>query len=154
MRVSLVAMCLVVMPWSVVLFTHLALLWTPDNVPYNARDDREIGSIGNALLVYRNRYGEFPPDFSSGDPKAEIESHLRKVFPLRLAEGDLPSDISSLGPHNALYFWLQGFSADPERPITGAGRGMLPLYRFEIKRFKGDSYYPLSGNAPFLDPLQ
>ena len=114
------------------------------------RDVAEIENISRALFVYRNRYGEYPPDFSSGDPRTEIETHLRKCFSNRLEEVDLPSDLSQLGPHNALYFWLKGFSSDPEKPLTGKKRGMSPLHDFSITRFQGDTYYPNSGKAPFV----
>lgn len=150
MRISLVAICLLVMPWSVVLTSHIALRSTPKQALYDGNDLIEIGSLSNALRIYRDRYREYPPDFSTGDPKTEIEQHLKKAFPNRLAAVDLPQDTSGLGPHNALHFWLRGFSVDPERPLTGPERGTFPLYKFNWNRLKGEVYYSRAGKAPFV----
>ena len=150
MKISLVAICLIVMPWSIVLTTQLALVFAPGPPPYDSSDFTEIRSLSNALKIYRSRYGEYPPDFSTGDPKAEITRHLQKVFPSRLEELDLPKDLSRLGPHNALFFWLRGFS-DPRTPLTGINRGMVPHYDFQPRRIQGNqAYYARSGQAPFI----
>lgn len=149
MKISLVAICLIVMPWSVVLTSHLALLFTPGAPQYDTNDFTEIRSLTNALKIYRSRYGEYPPDFSTGDPKVEIAQHLQKAFPGRL-EIDLPGDLTRLGPHNALYFWLQGFSSDRQRPLTGINRGTVPLYDFDLRRVIENKYSSRAGQAPFV----
>jgi len=138
------------MPWSIVLTTQLALYFTPQPPKYDARDFSEILSLKNALKIYRSRYGEYPPDFSTGDPKTEITQHLQKVFPDRLWELDLPKDLTGLGPQNALHFWLRGFGSDSRLPLTGINRGTVPLYDFDSRRILQRAYYSRSGNAPFV----
>ena len=150
-RLSLAAFCLIVIPWSMVGLIQLALVFGPVSTPHDPADLEEIIAIDRALDVYKGRYGEYPPDFSTADVRAEIEQHMFKLFPDWRGEEDLPSDLSALGPHNALYFWLQGFGSDPHRRLTGEDRGFQPIYSFRIIQFKGhDEYYLRSGKTPLI----
>ncbi|MCA9264749.1 MAG: hypothetical protein KDA60_12905 [Planctomycetales bacterium] len=83
-------------------------------------DVHEVESLTLALERYRVRYGEYPPDFTTGDPVQEINDHLAKIFPERRADRDIPVNVDELGPHNALGFWLNGFyDGNPWCPLTG-----------------------------------
>ncbi len=85
-----------------------------------SKDADEILALQQALDAYAEKYGEYPPDFTSGNPRQEINEHLQRVFPDRDAKRDVPKGIDKLGPDNALAFWLQGFYRDNTRfPLTG-----------------------------------
>ena len=149
-QLSIVSVFLIVIPWSIVALTYAAYRFAAKPVLFDQRDALEIRGLSNAMEAYKINYGEYPPDFSSGNVRLEIDQHLAKIFPDRLSEFDIPDSISKLGPQNALHFWLQGFSTDPEHPLTGEERGSSPFYRFTIMRFSGDDYYPRAGKAPYV----
>ncbi len=88
----------------------------------------EIKQLESAVEAYREKYGDYPPDFSSF---AVVERHVRKVWP-RIAQNEFnafvavawPNGInqpSAVDPAEALAFWLGGFSNDPRRPFFGKG---------------------------------
>lgn len=91
----------------------------------------EVNNLAQGIEVYRNRYGEYPPDFS--DKRAVIR-HLDRIFPRRQEVRNLtelqdtfinkwglrgPDDNGGLFPDQALVFWLRGFFKDQEFPISG-----------------------------------
>jgi prepilin-type N-terminal cleavage/methylation domain-containing protein len=84
----------------------------------------EIMNLEQAVEVYRNEHGDYPPDFS--DPEI-VRRHILKRWP-RISNEELVA-VTSLNvvvdPAEALVFWLGGFSSDPKRPFTGTGGPML-----------------------------
>lgn len=104
----------------------------------NTRLRVELAQIDQAIEEYKNRYGDYPPDFSD---EAIVARHYRKLFPkinrqeLDLLancmrsdgnnDGDLadPEDFSGheVDRAEALVFVLGGYSKDPARPFTGVG---------------------------------
>jgi prepilin-type N-terminal cleavage/methylation domain-containing protein len=125
----------------------------------NARIKLEIGHLTSALEQYKLQLGgdEYPPDFTSGDPIAEINAHLLRKFRYRDARYDVPqNDLSTLDPFEALYFWLRGFSPDPQRPISGLGE-RTPLFEFDKARLTDrdadghPEYVPMeANNVPYV----
>ena len=156
---------MVLIPWSIVAVTAAHCWLTPDAPSANADDLLEIQALDSALKAYARKCGEYPPDFTSADIKREIDGHLALVFPFRDAKLDA-IDLRELGPHNALTFWLSGFSNDPQRPLTGKGREpplyhparsltgkrlRQPFYRFDRDRMaKTGEYSPQACQAPYV----
>lgn len=121
----------------------------------------ELANIEKALERYKIEYGEYPPDFSElgeypSDPSTRaqlagliIQDHLSRIFRSRDVATDIPRDqngnplspseqaklLSRLGPHNALYFWLRGFSSDPAHPLFGGGERQ-PFFEFDKNRLR------------------
>ena len=97
--------------------------------------------------------------------QAIIDGHLSRIFRQRISDGSnanadfprdstgtnrlMPNDLlalySKLGPHNALQFWLRGFSPDPAHPLFGGGERQ-PLFEFDKSRFFLDSTAPKAFN--------
>lgn len=106
----------------------------------NFADSTNLKNLDAALVAYKEKYSDFPPDFTdcftaSGTPFKPWTStvaylHLRKVFP-RIAQDDLVlmgllcmrelNDPLRIDPAEAIVFWLGGFSKNPKFPITGPG---------------------------------
>ncbi len=98
---------------------------------YIARIGFEIKQLESAVEAYREKYGDYPPDFSN---KLIVERHVRKIWP-RIAQNEFdlfwrtvwvnPNDNSNhqtyVDPAEALVFWLGGFSDDARRPFFGKG---------------------------------
>ena len=93
-----------------------------------ARIGMEIKQLESAVEAYREKYGDYPPDFSDF---SVVERHVRKVWP-RIAQNEFnafvavawPNGInqpSIVDPAEALAFWLGGFSNDPRQPFFGKG---------------------------------
>jgi prepilin-type N-terminal cleavage/methylation domain-containing protein len=90
----------------------------------------EVQSLADAFEKYRSKYGDYPPDGSSWPI---MEAHFRKAFPnvlnseLDLLRVGMNPDIHNdyrgqvMDRAEALVFFLGGFSADSQRPFTGAG---------------------------------
>ncbi len=106
----------------------------------------ELQCIGGAIEDFRNQYGSYPPNLvpnsitagteqSKVSPKVDMLRAFKKAFPrshepnsllLALAgETDESSNtttlIDGMTPSEAVFFWLGGFSDDPQYPISGAG---------------------------------
>ncbi len=119
-RIRISLLLLVIVPWAIVGIVSLRYWMLPAVPIFEGFDTREIQAIANALNDYAVRYGEYPPDFSSDNPRKEIDDHLKKIFPDRDALRDLPPNVDQLGPDNALEFWLRGFyDGNPKCPLTG-----------------------------------
>jgi len=88
----------------------------------------EVITISDAIEKYKEKYGDYPPDGSSG---TVIIRHLRKVFPqiaqreidLLVAGSNASTGLSGavMDPAESLVFFLGGFSDDPIFPFTGTG---------------------------------
>lgn len=89
----------------------------------------ELTNIELALEAYRDKYGDYPPDFSDWPV---VERHYRTAFP-KISTRDLGllkqacfSDpttfqFNGIDRAEALVFALGGFSSDPRFPFTGSG---------------------------------
>jgi prepilin-type N-terminal cleavage/methylation domain-containing protein len=100
----------------------------------------ELDNIALALEQYKNTYGSYPPNCvttQANTPDADLERHLKKAFPRhrepindlkKLCNPRISGELDPpLTPAEAIVFWLGGFSADPEYPITGPGGPSYPL---------------------------
>lgn len=104
----------------------------------------EISALEQAIERYRDKYGDYPPDFSNW---TVVERHYRKAFPRiapaelnllqRLLDDDTSNDTTigaTPSTHNAalmdrgeaLVWTLGGYSKNPINPFTGPG-GPLEL---------------------------
>ncbi len=94
----------------------------------------DIQNLENAVEAYKEKYGDYPPDFSHKDI---VRKHILKAWPRidTTAGGELelawtvfwvdPLDNANhnsyVDPAEALVFWLGGFSANAKTPFTGSG---------------------------------
>ena len=81
----------------------------------------EIQHLSAALDAYRDRYGEYPPDFA--DP-ALVAAHIRRILPAY--EGPVPGGLTA---PQALVFWLSGF-AEGDDPFALCGHRQ-PFFDFD-----------------------
>ncbi len=131
-----------------------------------ARVQMEIEQLSQALTQYRNKYGEYPPNYfgqSEGSHGANygdmvVARHFRKRFPSLGAFGQnwvavktevltrTGRNIEFMTPAEALVFWLGGFSnndfemtgfnLNPQTPFTPGGQREAPLFDFDASRLR------------------
>ncbi|EMI20564.1 protein containing Prepilin-type cleavage/methylation [Rhodopirellula maiorica SM1] len=82
----------------------------------------EVSSLETAIEKYREKYGDYPPDFS--DPTV-VSRHYGKLFP-RMSTNDatLLANLmtgTTIDRAEALVWALGGYSEDIQRPFTGPG---------------------------------
>lgn len=122
----------------------------------------ELSQLEMALQSYKEKFGEYPPDFAGiNDPDAVIAQaaedavmrHIRKAFPrytgtwadILTATGLVKPDLT---PQTALAFWLGGmrdttgkpvgFSANPANPFEIVSTSRIkPFYDFDLNRLGG-----------------
>lgn len=103
----------------------------------------EVDQLAAAFKSYKTKYGSYPPnwnwDTSSSSPtvtsasQTYVRRHLLKAFP-RISSYELNAIASAnLTPAEAAWFWLNGFTPDPTRPVSGAAIG-TPLFEFDKTR--------------------
>ncbi len=132
----------------------------------------EISQLEMAVESFRQKYGEYPPDFTN---VAEVNRFLRKAFPrYQVAAGAQPyaqftADLlnnynivaANLDPASALAFWLgglsdgtsgnltpAGFSADPQHPFQQGLPRTKPFFEFNPERFVAVEQNPFDANVP------
>jgi prepilin-type N-terminal cleavage/methylation domain-containing protein len=150
----------------------------------------EVSEISTALESYKDKAGSYPPnlisDAGTGEPAIDrtqvlndLRRHLQQAFP-RHREPDvllkkLVDDTTATAPkltggmtaEEAIVFWLGGFSADPQYPISGEGgpsynpadpttmdnndpiEGRRLIYPFDIARLG-----PRDSNGMFDDSME
>ncbi len=113
-----------------------------------ARITLEIKNVGGALENFKNDFGAYPPNGMNptpipptGSPGALVRSDFARMFKqafprhqerpalIEAISGITPSDTTNvpklltdgLRATEALYFWLGGFSDDPQYPLSGEG---------------------------------
>jgi prepilin-type N-terminal cleavage/methylation domain-containing protein len=115
----------------------LAALITPAvfNARLSARNaviKAEIEMLHMAVMNYRNENGSYPPCVQIDKNGNNVAvKHLRRNFP-RCSNPAAEFNVV-VHPGNALGFWLDGYTGDPEFPITGGKR--ITLYDFDDLRF-------------------
>ena len=113
----------------IAIIATLAALLTPAVIgaltaARNAAIKLEVTKIEQGIENYKNKHGDYPPDFS--DP-AIVTRHYRKLFP-RMAADELavvnyitdPTNVT-IDRAEALFLALHGYSSDPTHPLTGPG---------------------------------
>lgn len=152
---TLVELLVVIAIISVLAALLIPAVWVSIRKAKTARIGLEMAAIQKALESYKNKTGEYPPDFSynpaGGTPQdqilAEVNAHLGREFRRRIPTDFRPKinlltgdpiavtagDVAKLDPTEALYFWLQGFSADPQAPLSGSG-DRQPFFEFDKSR--------------------
>ncbi len=91
---------------------------------------QRLDDIGQCLEIYKQKYGEYPPDCTASD--SDIQRHILKRWPNALKSGKMSEMVAiaraemDKGPGCALLFWLagpdvlgtrDGFYADDRTPI-------------------------------------
>lgn len=158
----------------IVIITALAALLVPAVMisiksARQARIALEVANLAKALERYKMEIGEYPPDFAelvlltnvndkASRAKQLIDAHLSSVYRRRDTSptGDYPKNASgavdlnllaSLSPKNALVFWLRGFTADPQYPLS-ANAERTSMFDFDLGRLNSvtGEYHP-SGDS-------
>ena len=97
----------------------------------------EIEMLHMAVMNYRNENGSYPPCVQVDNNNNNVAvKHLRRNFP-RCSNPVAEFNVV-VHPGNALGFWLDGYTGDPEFPITGGKR--ITLYDFDDLRFNANTY--------------
>ncbi len=150
-----------------VLFAPPELLG-PNGHPSWIRDVVEIQQLDIAVKFFKERFGEYPPDFGEQTNEqrvAAVKKFLSKAF-LKCPESNYPIefrdpakfDPAKYNPATALVFWLGGmrdadgkpigFSANPENPFDGTDQSRIPpVFDFDLQLLSSDGgmkYYPPS----------
>jgi type II secretory pathway pseudopilin PulG len=147
----------------------LAALITPAlyRVVLRARENRiaqEVSQLHQAIESYKQKHGDYPPDFSSVSAAADLSDvnnivvrHLRKAFPRH--QEDLVAYFTTNGIPDraeALVFWLTQLGTDPRKPLTGTGDkdAPFPFDAARLKKLNGHnwaSYLPKDGGeTPYV----
>ena len=118
----------------------------------------ELSQLDTACKAYKEKFGEYPPDFTDTSPTGAVARHIATAFP-RYA-GNWQTDITNvlsattglnsytqLTPQTALVFWLGGipdangnlcgFAADPTNPFqipANCASRIKPFYDFDLNR--------------------
>ncbi len=121
---------------AVVLALCASASFTPARTDWSRETLVEIQHLSAALDAYRDRYGEYPPDFA--DP-ALVAAHIRRILPAY--EGPVPGGLTA---PQALVFWLGGF-AEGDDPFALCGH-REPFFDFDPARLviqdDGEVYLP------------
>jgi hypothetical protein len=129
----------------------------------------EISQMDSAFKAYKERYGGYPPsDFNKLDdtqsPQYQaLVRHIAHAFPHcdAMAEAAAVKKLGVKSPAQALCFWLQGLSPDPEHPVSKLlddPTARIPMFNFEKARLKypaGKKQCPVyvsegGGDAPYV----
>ncbi len=106
----------------------------------NTRILSEIGQLDLAIKAYKEKFGDYPPDFTDADA---VRRHLARAFPL-CPPGNYPN-FANQNPSTALTFWLgglptgsggvlNGFSANPRNPFDLSPSRIGPFFDFDPNR--------------------
>ena len=130
---------------------------------------QEMSELHKAMESYKQKFGDYPPDFTTLTGPADLTDqnhlvvrHLRKAFP-RHAENLVAAfkhpttgNFNKPDPAEALVFWLAQLWDDPRKPLTGSGQRIV-LFPFDEKRLvdpDGDGLYayipPDGKDAPYV----
>ena len=92
---------------------------------------QRVDDVAQCVEMYKQKFGEYPPDASATD--AEIKAHIIKRWPNALKSGNIAAMVATAraemdkGPGTALLFWLagpevggayDGFSSDDRDPFN------------------------------------
>ncbi|REK08456.1 MAG: type II secretion system protein [Planctomycetota bacterium] len=85
----------------------------------------EVDALDLAVKSFQERYGAYPPsDFRTLGSNPDLKQFVAKAFP-RYDLTNLTNDLRATGidfvnfrPDQALVFWLNGFSNDPQAPFV------------------------------------
>lgn len=97
----------------------------------NAVMKAEIAEIETALVAYKEKFGDFPPD---GSDTTLVKAHILRAFPYYRG-----TVFPTMDPSTALVFWLggkydattgsfAGFSANPRDPFDASNSRIGPFY--------------------------
>ncbi len=118
----------------------------------------ELSQLEAACMAYKEKFGEYPPDFTDS---AAVTRHIAKAFPRYPDPSDWTTEIpnatglniNELTPLTALTFWLGGmrdangvpvgFSANPRDPFNATSTSRIkPFFDFDPNRLSGYRYWP------------
>ncbi len=147
-------------------------------VVVKARENRiaqELNQLHLAIESYKQKYGDYPPDFTTLMSLNDFETsagthlivrHIRKAFPrhtytlgttgtLAAIFKDSDGNLVAPDPSEALVLWLSQVREDPRQPLSGTDKRVV-LFPFDEKRLvdlDGDgllSYLPPDCTMPYV----
>lgn len=110
----------------------------------NTKIANELSELHKSMEAYKQKFGDYPPDFTTftaadvNNANHLVVRHLRKAFGrhtenLVTAFQDPSGNFNKPDPAEALVFWLTQLWKDPRRPLTGSGERIV-LFPFDEKR--------------------
>jgi prepilin-type N-terminal cleavage/methylation domain-containing protein len=133
---------------------------------------QEVSQLHQAVESYKQKFGDYPPDFSSvrvvgdlSDANNIVARHLRKAFPRHTENAasfaaffvDSSGSFHVPDPSEALVFWLCRLKNDPRQPLSSATTERHVFFPFDEARLVDVdnngwvSYVPKDGkNVPYV----
>jgi prepilin-type N-terminal cleavage/methylation domain-containing protein len=96
---------------------------------------QELNQLYMAVESYRQKFGDFPPDFSD---TTLVAPHVRKAFPNHTETTAVLNALTAanLTRAEAFVFWLAEFREDARQPLSGPDDKNHVIFPFEKKRLK------------------
>lgn len=135
-RVAVVLICVGVLGIAGVCLRVLSMLRT--GVPQEATVYNEVTKLHAGLEAFKEKFGEFPPNF---DDKQRVARFVAKAFP-EFKPGESAPYPDDLDAAEALVFWLSGISTDPADPFAGGERDRFTFFQFPAGRVRDGRFYP------------
>jgi len=110
---------------------------------------QELNQLHLAIESYKQKFGDYPPDFTSVRVVADLTTsnqlvvrHLRKGFPRHqenllevFTDGNTSNPaLQKPNPAEALVFWLAQMKEDPRQPLSAPPDNFVSLFPFDEKR--------------------
>jgi len=134
---TLIEMLVVVVIIGILAAILIPAVYMAINSAKNAALKSELTTLAQAIEAYRNKYGDYPPDWSD---TATVIRHYKRIFPR-----SVETPPASLTEAQALVFCLQGYSPDTLRPFSGTGK--QGVFDFDQTRLVTD---PGGGSGTYL----
>ena len=113
----------------------------------NARIKTEIDMLHQAIMLYKNEYGSFPPCIDL--PSGTVDKHVRRIFP-RMSGSVDPTTTSGIRPDTSLFMWGSGYNTDnPTNPLAAGPH--KKFFDFDTSRVTSNQYAaPSKPNSPYI----
>jgi len=180
---TLVEMLVVIVIIAILAGLLLPVIGAVRNRAINTTIGVDINNLEMAVEAYREKYGDYPPDFSN---KQIVRRHIYKAWPnisnSNPVTGHREFDFawanfwanpldemdhtSLVDPAEALVFWLGGFSSNARLPFTGEGGPFVemiprnpmapnsfPRYAINPNRIDGPGKFDKGRLTQLMQPL-
>jgi hypothetical protein len=113
----------------------------------NARIKTEIDMLHQAIMLYKNEYGSFPPCIDL--PSGTVDKHVRRIFP-RMSGSVDPTTTSGIRPDTSLFMWGSGYNTDnPTNPLAAGPH--KKFFDFDTSLVTSNQYAaPSKPNSPYI----
>ena len=170
---SLVEILVVITIIGVLIALLVVALGGANTTVQQAAVTAEIEGFSQGLRKLTTDYNvDFPPDFSANPPgvtnRQVIDRFVSRIFRNRNPQTDVPRQagggmqpllLENLDPSEALWFWMRGFSNDPQNPLFGPlnitdpaqveRTALMDMQKAQLRDEDQDGfmeYYPKSGS--------